>query len=145
MHLRTQNQHTSEPHLRRPSVSHYMNNKIADPGTIETQPKTDAISNDEDNNRINFEPDETINSLFPPKFSDLNKKFRVKHLPSVNPGNSSRAQQQTNNKNLISSSVGLMPFNPRTSRPLIQAERSYINNRSYATEYSHFRPPMPIA
>ena len=48
----------------------------------ETRPKTD-ISNYDDNNRINFESDETINSLFPPKFSDLNEKFRVKHLPSI--------------------------------------------------------------
>ena len=47
----------------------------------EIRPKT--ISNYDDNNRINFEPDETINLLFPPKFSDLNQKFRVKHLPSI--------------------------------------------------------------
>ena len=41
-----------------------MNNKIADPA-IKTRPITDAISNYDDNNRINFdEPDETINLLF---------------------------------------------------------------------------------
>ena len=41
-------------------------------------------SNSDENNRPNFdEPDETINLLFPPKFSDLNEKFRVKHLPSI--------------------------------------------------------------
>ena len=54
--------------------------------------------------------------------------------PSVNPGNSSRAHQHqqqqptvhsVQHKNLISASVGLMPFNPHTSRLLIQVERSY--------------------
>ena len=43
-----------------------------------------STSTHDKNNRINFdEPDETINLLFPPKFSDLNERFRVKHLPSI--------------------------------------------------------------
>ena len=46
----------------------------------ETRPETD-ISNYNENNRINF--DDAINLLFPPKFSGLNEKFRVKHLPSI--------------------------------------------------------------
>ena len=33
LHLRTQHQHTSKHHLRHPSVSHYIDNKITDPGT----------------------------------------------------------------------------------------------------------------
>ena len=49
----------------------------------ETRPQTDN-SNPDENNRFSFdESDETINLLFTPKFSDLNEKFRVKHLPSI--------------------------------------------------------------
>ena len=91
---------------------------------------------------------------------------------SVNPGNSSRADQDhqpttvrseqqqqapvhsVQHNNLISSGVGPTSFNPHTARSLIPPlaphtdslrRSTRINNRSYVTQYSHVRPPMPIA
>ena len=91
----------------------------------------------------------------------LNTVPSTSQAPSVNPGNSSRAHQHqpttvrsVQHNKFISSSVGPKPVSPHTSRYLIPPltpptdslrRSARIINRPYATKYSHFRPPMPIA
>ena len=81
--------HSTSAHIAAPSPSsigftlHDQQLDRDNRSSDESRPKTDN-SNPDENNRINFdEPDETINLLFPPEFSDLNERFRVKHLPSI--------------------------------------------------------------
>ena len=67
--------------------------------------------------------------------------------PSVNPGHSRDHQPTTvrsvQHNNLISSPRSLIPSLMPHADTLRRSTR--INNRPYATQYSHFRAPMPVA